>query len=228
LNLPGNFRTLLILHFSLFFFVLNAQDIATRLQKNTIYPGCVISMTGDTTKGFLLFKSLTRSQVEVTFYDSLGGQPDVWIFKPGEINGYILSGLSYRTVPYSGRYSSRKSTFMQCLVDGTISLYTWYYDEKQRYFEDNAFWEYTTTYNTTELFQEYYLFRAGVKPLRITDCASEYKFPEKLSNFLSDQDTLAQKIKAKLPGYRCQDMIKIIHEFNSSLSKSSSPDQPTD
>jgi hypothetical protein len=185
------------------------------LRKEILYPGYLISLSDDTLAGMVMFKSLTRNQTEVVFYDSVAIGHNPRIAKPGEINGYVISGMNYRSVPFSGRYSSRKMTFMYCLADGPVSVYKWFFHEKQQYFEDNAFWDYKTTYAVDDIQHQFFVCRKNSKPLVISDCEIEFRFEKKMIRYLSDNKMIASKIKEKQPGYRCNDLVRIINEYNS-------------
>lgn len=193
--------------------VAQAQDTVPSLTEEALYPGCIISPENDTVSGYLFYKSLLHNQTQAIFYDSVSGSQHVRTFRPDEINGYILSGMLYHSVPFSGRYSARKTTFMHCLVEGSVSLYKWYFHEKQQYFESNAIWDYTSSYDPS--FQtQLFVHRKGEKPLELSAYRSPHRFHVRLSTYLKDDPGLAEKIRSKTPGFRFEDLHSIIRDYN--------------
>lgn len=190
-----------------------AQDTIPSLTEEALYPGCIISRDNDTVSGYLFYKSLLHNQTQAIFYDSVSGSQQIRTFRPGEINGYILAGILYHSIPFSGRYSARKATFMHCLVEGPVSLYKWYFHEKQQYFESNSIWDYTSSYDPS--FQvQLFAYRKGEKPLELSAYRSPHRFHVRLSMYLKDDPGLAGKIRSKSPGYRFENLHSIIMEYN--------------
>jgi len=137
-------------------------------------------------------------------------------FEPSELDAYQIAEFKYLTVPFSGRDSFKRHTFMLVIIDGPVSLYKWYYNEKQQYFEDNDFWDYTT-----EIDQEnhgvqiqFFLQRRGQSPVDVSSGKFAWKFNKAMSKYISDHPELAEKVKKKKEGYKKQDLERIVLEYN--------------
>ena len=202
--------------FFIIIFLLVDSGAQENLKSGNYYIGYIIKPGQDTIRGKIKYNSMIHNHYKVTFKESYDQEEE--IFVPLEIEAYQLADLHYLSVPFSGRDSFKKFTFMLVIVEGPVSLYKWIYSEKQQYFEDNDFWDYTTSIdpdNPGNLVQ-FLIQREGEKPVDISSGKYTWKFNKAMAKYLSDDQELAEKVKKKENGYRKENLEKIIREYNNS------------
>jgi len=204
----------LILYFILTLLLLSDTNAQEKLKPGNFYIGCIVKPGQDTTWGKIKYKSMIHNHYKVVFKEAYDQEEET--FEPSELDAYQISGLKYLSVPFSGRDSFKRHTFMLVIIDGQISLYKWYYNEKQQYFEDNDFWDYTTEIDQDKqgVRIQYYLQRDGQNHVDVSSGKFAWKFNKTMANFLSDCPELAEKVKKKKEGYKKEDLEKIILEYN--------------
>ncbi len=194
---------------------LQAQNDSLAMDQEGIYPGYVITNSGDTLRGYIQFESASANQLEVTYYSSMNLEETRYTYKPGDIKGYKLLSYTFVSVPFSGKYCSRKKTFMHRTIDGPITLFKWYYIEKQQYFEDIDISGYNPD-PSYELVYKVQLFaqKFGEKPVNLNSTKFEIRFRIVMSKYVLECLELAKKIEKKKKGYTHDHIERIIREYN--------------
>jgi len=206
--------TRLILYFILTLLSLAETNAQENLKPGNFYIGCIIKPGQDTTWGKIKFKSMIHNQYKVVFKEAYDQEEET--FEPSELDAYQIADFKYQSLQYSGRDSFRRQSFMRVIVDGTISLYKWYYNEKQQYFEDNDFWDYTTEIdpNKPGVMIQFLLQHDGQSHVDASSGKFAWKFNKAMAKYLADYPELAKKVKKKEKGYKKEDLEKIIMEYN--------------
>jgi hypothetical protein len=194
---------------------LHAQNDSLAMDQEGIYPGYVITNSDDTLRGYIQYESVSANQLEVTYYSSMNLEETHHTYKPGDIKGYKLLSYTFVSVPFSGKYCSRKKTFMHRAIDGPITLFKWYYIEKQQYFEDNDIYEYNPD-ASYELAYQVQLFaqKFGENPVNLNSTKFEMRFRIAMSKYVLECLELAKKIGNKEKRYTHDYIEKIIREYN--------------
>ena len=192
-----------------------AQDDSLAMDQEGIYPGCVITNSDDTLRGYIQFESLSANQLEVTYYTSMNLEETRHTYKPGDIKAYNLLSYTFVSVPFSGKYCSRSKTFMHRIIDGPITLFEWYYIEKQQYFEDNDISGYNPESNYDLVYHvQLFAQKFGEKPVNLNSTKFEIRFRTAMSKYVVKCLELAKKIENKEKRYTHNYIEKIIHEYN--------------
>jgi hypothetical protein len=118
------FKVLLIL------FYCNANLNAN--SNNDFKEGYIISLNGDTTKGFLLVQISRNASEQCVFKPSANSANT--IYKPGEIAGYrYLNGKYYISKEINIDSTTKKVVFLEFLIKGIASIY-YYMDNEEHYY----------------------------------------------------------------------------------------------
>lgn len=109
--------------------------IATNLKarsNNDFREGYIISLKGDTTKGFLLAQISRKASEKCIFKPNADGAAE--IYKPGEITGYrYLDGKYYVSKEIDIDSITKKVVFLEFLIKGMANIY-YYADNEEHYF----------------------------------------------------------------------------------------------
>lgn len=185
------------------------------LRKETFYPGYIVLLSRDTLKGQIFFRSFRHLQHAVDFYKDPIESAHTEQLTPEYIIGFHIAGYDYVSLPFSGEYSMKKESFMQQIISGPVSVYKWYYDEKQRYFEDNDVWSERAGStgihgDQTQLF----LVKTDGEVADLNASKYKVRFKKNMSTFLGDCQEIASRIKENSPGYTYRDIMEIVREYN--------------
>jgi len=191
-----------------------AQEYTITFKPDNYYTAYILKPGQDTIYGKIRYKSMIRNQIRVIFKASWDAEDET--FEPEELEGYGIHDMIYRSMDFSGRDSFRRRSFMQVLISGPVSMYKWIYHEKQQYFEDNDFYDYSTSFDLDDPDNQvqYFLQRTGEHPVDISMGKFTWKFNKAMSKYLSDDPELAKKIRKKSPGYTRENLREIIAEYN--------------
>ena len=117
---------------------------------NDFKEGYVISLKGDTTKGFIL-EQISRNASEQCIF-KLNAKSESKMYKPGEIAGYrYLNGKYYISKEINIDSTTKKVIFLEFLIKGMANVY-YYMDTKEHYYIERSpiglleLTEETTTY----------------------------------------------------------------------------------
>jgi hypothetical protein len=193
-----------------------AQNTDDSVKLFTIYPGYIVKNTGDTVRGFLMLKNKISNQGKVFFFDSPDSEDPVK-YKPGDIRGYRVANRIYETMKYSPEYTTMRYCFLLRTLDGPVSLYKAFYDDKKRIkIDENDIWNSTIdfSFSESELKDQLLGCRKGQELQDFGSLDYLMKFKKKMSEYLSDCPEIAKKISEKQQGYVWADIEKIMKEYN--------------
>ena len=199
--------------------LLHSQEEESPLTLRTRYPGYIINNYGDTIKGLIEFKTLIANQFNVWLYEGPTSGKPLEKFKPKDINSYKVDRLMYVSLPFSGKGFSKKNTFMIRVIDGPISLYEWYYDESLMVDDDDLYEaagvEKAMDVDLEEgIVQQLFAVKNDGKPVDFTSLKFSMKFKKLMSEYVADYRELSAKIANKEEGYKYENYMEIIKEYN--------------
>jgi hypothetical protein len=94
--------------------------------------GYIISLNGDTTKGYLLLQESRNASEKCIFRNITDGEPI--IYKPGEISSYrYLNGKYYISKEITIESTTKKVVFLEFLIKGMANVY-YYVDNDEHYY----------------------------------------------------------------------------------------------
>ena len=204
-------RTLCLLAFAgIFSLPLQAQDWSGNTYKYyDIYPGYVISLSGDTTQGYVEHGNRSSMQKQVVFYAD-ASKKDRKKYKPTELKGYGVADKHYRYVDFGGGTFSKPASFALVSKPGRVTGY-YYYTTKdgigiQGKNETAAQFDERT--HTDEILWQ----RLDEKILQHSSLI--LGFAKKVSALLDDYPELSSKVAGKEKGYGITNVFSIIDEYN--------------
>ncbi|MGB1037390.1 MAG: hypothetical protein ACPGYY_02005 [Bacteroidia bacterium] len=182
-------------------------------QIGKIYPGYIVSKTGDTTHGYIRAQShyakKNSNQTICHFYDREDDRQPSMSYKPATLKGYTIGDKNYESIPYSGGLTSKVSSFVHRTSKGAISMYNYYW------YEDGSSGAPNTTpgIKSTQLF-----WKEGdskVKSMTSFAMGFKKKFPE----YIKEHKELASKVANKEKGYKAFNIYAIIEEYNAFMAE---------
>ena len=172
-----------------------------------LYAGYIIKNDGTRVEGYIEAQprganpgnlQLNSNQSRVIFYTDREDKKSKIIYKPADLTEYKIADKTYRSMHYSGGLSSKPLRFLLLVKDGRIAQYMWYEN-------DNGEWEETV------------IFQKGQEaPVSIKSFA--LGFSKKMSELVSDNKELAEKVKNKEKGYGLLSLYDIIEKYNNSYT----------
>jgi len=196
-----------------------AQNDQSDPERGSVVPGFIITMQGDTVKGFLLNINLWMNQHMTFFYTSPDDKEGRIKYKPKEIKAYQVGNRFYESMKYPFSFSIYPYNFILRKVDGPIKYYVWYYNEDRAKLmsPDISMAELTKAFvfAEDELWKEEFA-RKGDGELTKFDFKFLMKFAKNMSDYIKDDAELAQKVLNKTKGYQGIDIEKIVREYNGS------------
>jgi hypothetical protein len=196
---------------------MNAQDTADTVKLWTKYPGYIIKMDGDTVHGVLLLKNKIANQGKVFFFDSMEAEEPSEKFKAKEIKAYKVADRFYESKKYTPEYTAMKYSFLLKVIDGPLSLYKAFYDDKERIkINEDDIWQskIDLSFSESELKEQRMGCREGEDLVFFDGAKFILGFKKQMSKYLSDCPEIANKIANKEEGYQWGDLEKIIREYN--------------
>jgi len=199
-----------------------AQEMQTEPARGSVLPGYIITLKGDTIRGYLLNINLWMNQHMTFLYKNPDDPKGRVKYKPKEIKAYKVGNRFYESMDYTFSYSVHNNNFILQKVEGPISLYVWYYDEDRGNLmsPDISLAELTSAF----LFDEKDLWKDefGKKPdgefTQLNGLKFMMKFAKNMSAYVQDDPELADKIAKKTKGYQNIDIEKIVREYNTRKS----------
>lgn len=213
-----------IYYYLFFVFVLpglpvNAQKIKDNLKRGSFHSGYVITIKGDTIRGYLLNTNLWLNQRMTFLYTDTSNRETRVKYTPKELKAYQVGPRYYETFHRMFTNSTHADNFLLRKLNGPIKYYVWYYDEdrtrvalwdklslsdlaKAILLEEDELWtdEFAMKKGDTELFE------FGLKFLM--------KFSRNMADYVKDYPELAKKIESKQEGYKNINIEDIIREYN--------------
>lgn len=188
----------------------HAQDWSGKYTFFDIYPGYIITLTGDTTKGYVEHGNRTSGQKNCIFYTD-ASKRDKKKYKPADIKGYGVADKHYRTIAFSGGLFSKPLSFVLLLKPGRVSQFM-YYSKKDNVSDFMGKEETPASYDARINTDEIVWQKLDEKPLQQAELA--LGFAKKISNLLSDYPELAAKVENKEKGYGIMKIYDIMDEYN--------------
>ena len=195
-----------------------AQDNQTDPERGSVQPGFIITLQGDTVKGFLLNINLWMNQHMTFFYNTPEDVDGRIKYKPKEIKAYQVGNRFYESMKYPFAYSVYPYNFVLRKVDGPMKLYQWYYNENRAKLmsPDVSVADLTKAFvfEEGELWKDEFA-RKGDGEFTPFNFTFLVKFAKNMAEYVKDDAELAQKILNKNKGYQNVDVEKIAREYNS-------------
>ncbi len=208
-------------HLYLLFSLLFLLPFLTSAQSN-YKPGYIVSLKGDTSKGFIDFKEWDKSPVRINFKANLQAA-EVQKLSADDINAFAVNGLEYyekyKVSVSQDRVDVEKLTtgvdtssatlniFMRVLVKGKyITLYDYKDDIKNRFFiKDN------TLAKPEEL-----VYRTYLNPNEVTQIVTQPRYQNQLHVLALKYGQSTDKLTAGIEktGYNSNDLIVIVNSIN--------------
>jgi hypothetical protein len=193
------------------------QDNQPDPERGSVLPGFIITLQGDTVKGFVLNINLWMNQHMTFLYKTPDDVEGRVKYKPKEIKAYQVGNRYYESMKYPFSYSIYPYNFILRKVDGPIKYYVWYYNENRaKLMSPNvSLAELTKAYvfAEDELWKDEFA-RKGDGAFTKFDFTFLIKFARNMSAYVEDDTELAQKIIAKNKGYQNVDIERIVREYN--------------
>ena len=194
-----------------------AQIDPSEPERGSVLPGFIITLQGDTVKGYLLNINLWMNQHMTFFYKDPDDREGRIKYKPKEIMAYQVGNRYYETIKYPFTYSIHPYNFIRRKVDGPIQYYVWYYNEDRAKLmsPEISLADLTKAYLFVEdnLWKDEFGKKGDGELVRF-DLKFLIKFAKNMSEYVKDDTELAQKILNKTKGYQNIDIEKIIREYN--------------
>jgi len=188
-------------------------------ERGSILPGYIITLQGDTIKGYLLNINLWLNQKMTFLYKDPEDREGRVRYKPKEIKAYQVGPRYYESVDHPFTNSMRSDNFLLRKVDGQIKYYVWYFDEdktKLMYSDNISLAELGKAFlfDESELWKNEYARKGNEVTLTEFGLKFLMKFAKNMSEFVGDDVELAQKIASKNEGYKNINIEAIIREYN--------------
>jgi hypothetical protein len=197
---------------------LHAQQDSSAVRLWTLYPGYVITNSGDTVHGYLMLKNLINNQGKVFFFNDSTQEDYTVKYKPGDIKAYKVGPRFYETLKFPVTNTTRTRSFFLRAIDGPITLYKSYFDDKERVkIDEDDIWnsKIDLSFSESELKENLLGRKLGAEIVDFGSFSFLLKFKKTMAEYVSDYPDLAKKIANKEKGYEWADLEKVIREYNS-------------
>ncbi len=197
-----------------------AQEKQDQLNRGSIHPGFIITLQGDTVRGFLLNINLLTNQHMTFYYTDSSDFKGRIKYKPKEIKAYQVGNRYYESMKYAFTNSSNKQNFILKKLSGPISMYVWYYNpDKPNYMAKDLTLEDLSKailYEESDLHTIEYGMKGKEELTELSGWKFLIKFAKNMSAYVADDAELADKIRNKTEGYLglSRDIEHIIIEYN--------------
>lgn len=213
------FRRLLALSIALHSVVLFAQKKEAGLERGSIHPGYVITLKGDTVKGYLLNINLWLNQKMTFLYSDPEDRKGRIKYTPKEIKAYQVGQRYYESIKYPFVYSTHAENFILRKVNGPIKYYVWYYDEDRNKLMSLDKLSLTDIekailFDESELWTNEFGLKQNEETLTPFNLKFLMKFSRNMADYVKDYPELARKIENKQEGYKNINIESIIREYN--------------
>jgi hypothetical protein len=211
--------TLFVVFLSLMPVLCSAQEKQPEPARGSILPGYIITLQGDTVKGYLLNINLWLNQKMTFLYKDPNDRAGRVKYTPKEIRAYQVGPRYYESITHSFTNSIRSENFLLRKVDGPIKYYIWYFDEDK---SKLLVWDKISLddlgkaflFDESELWKDEFGKKGNEEKLTSFDFKFLVKFAKNMSEYVKDDVKLAQKIASKTEGYKNINIEAIIREYN--------------
>jgi hypothetical protein len=166
-------------------------------QDSGFLPGFIITNSSDTIKGLVKYINQVPYRVLSDIKFKENEEAKTQQYSANELIGYKAEEKIFNSVSTSGKEGARK--FMELIADGYVKTYRLTVSSFR-----------TSTYGANTRTYDYLLKTGDTKPYKI----DAYNWNETLSDYLSDNKTLANRIRNGVYTYR--DLPDIVKEYNAS------------
>jgi hypothetical protein len=196
-----------------------AQESQSEPERGTVLPGFIITLKGDTVKGYLLNINLWLNQQMTFFYTDPDDREGRVKYKPNEIRAYQVGPRYYESIKHPFTNSIRSENFLLRRVDGAIKYYVWYFDEDK---SKLMVWDKISLadlgkaflFEESELWEDEFGKKKNEETIMPFDFKFLLKFARNMADYVKDDVELAQKIANKTEGYKNINIEAIIREYN--------------
>ena len=194
-----------------------AQDWSTDVYKmGEQYPGYVITEDGKKIEGFIKYQNRYTMQNEVLFFAEKGNRKSKTKYATKDLKEYKVADKLYHCINYSGGLLKKPIRANLVVQEGCITQYVWY-NRADNY----AVMQKSSSETDEEFMNRLYpsttiLMKQGTKEPK--DIGKFLRFAEKMSEFLSDNQEIAAKVRNKEKGYGLLRMFEIIEEYNANCN----------
>lgn len=187
-------------------------------QVGKMYPGYIIKLDGDTTRGFL--KADTRcstggmgssNQNTAAFYLNESDKKPVAKYKPDEIKGYRIADKVYESINYSGGLM-KKPNFNLVVEEGVIRTYEWYSTVENYATVIKQSGETWKAYDARRFETKLIIAKNPTEPMEYSTLGMS--FAKKMPVLIADNPEMAKKVADKEKGYTFLNMFEVIKEYN--------------
>lgn len=197
----------------------HAQETQKEPERGSILPGYIITIKGDTVKGYLLNINLWLNQRMTFLYTDPADREGRVKYTPNEIRAYQVGPRYYESFKHPFTNSLHQENFLLRKVDGPIKYYVWYYDEDK---SKLLSWEKLSLadlgkaflFEESELWKDEFGIKGNEKTLMPFDLKFLLKFSKNMAGYVKDDVELAKKIENKTQGYKNINIENIIKEYN--------------
>ncbi|MCQ2607394.1 MAG: hypothetical protein MJ197_01735 [Bacteroidales bacterium] len=171
------------------------------------YPGYIIKNNGEKVEGYIevqmqgcIDSYMKSNQTCVIFYSDPNNKKTKVVYTPDYLQGYVIADKYFKSMHYSGGLLSKPLRFLLQVAEGHISTYVWYTPS-----EDRLPYE--------KKFEEKMVYQKG-NEMPVEQSMLFLNFAGKVSELVSEDVELAQKVLNKEKGYGRLNIDKIIAEYN--------------
>lgn len=194
-----------------------SQDWSTDVYKyGEQYPGYVIDAKGNKTEGFIKYQNRYTMQNEVVFFAEKGNKKTKTKYKTADLQSYQVADKVYHCIHYSGGLMAKPIRANLLVNEGCINEYVWYSRA-----EGYALMQQGESESDEEFAARVYPPKSVFKKGEDVKSMDQFgiKFAKKMSEFVSDNKELAEKVMSKEKGYRMLGILNIIEEYNSNCEQ---------
>ncbi len=166
----------------------------------TVYPGYVVTRSGDTIRGYVKLNNLVDNQEKALYYKNPEDKKYAKKYKPKDIKGYRTGPREYESFKFwPGGGAANAYHFFLKLVDGPIKYYRWYYEPEartqKRFVVDDKGVKIDLSFDEKDLHYEEIAKKLNEKPVKIG-----LKYKSVMSKLVKEDKELANKILKKRKG----------------------------
>ena len=176
------------------------------------YPGYVITLTGDTLRGYVVHGDRVQNQQKAIFYADVNDKKTKKEYKPADLKGYRVGDKEYRTIQYSGGLLKKPLNFILVKDDARILTLLHYTKEELGFIQVRKSGETDQEYDE-RICTEEVLFKKGDEELiKLTSFLMNFK--KNMEKLVSDHTELYAKVQRGDKGYGKLNVLDIIKEYN--------------
>lgn len=200
---------------------LAAQQDTTKIELWTNYEGYIINNQNDTVFGYIRLNNLVDNQEKALFFENENDSKPKNKFKPKDLIAYRVGPRYYESFKFKPTGEANRKHFFLKIISGPIDVYEWYYepksrnDERVQIDEENILdSKIDLSFDEADLASISIAVKQNEEPEKLTSAKYLINFKKHMSRLVDDYEGLANKIKDKEEGYRLENQLDIIREYN--------------